>query len=49
MERAELIIRERHPEIESIAVISGIGVRGYYEMLGYRVEGTYMKKYIKIS
>lgn len=27
-----------------IAVISGVGVRGYYEMLGYRLEGTYMVK-----
>ncbi len=27
-----------------IAIISGIGVRQYYEKLGYRLEGTYMIK-----
>jgi elongator complex protein 3 len=29
---------------KKIAVISGVGVRGYYSMLGYRLEGTYMVK-----
>jgi elongator complex protein 3 len=29
-----------------IAVISGIGVRGYYRKLGYRLKGTYMVKTI---
>ena len=29
---------------ERIAVISGVGVRGYYESLGYRKEGPYMVK-----
>ncbi|MBT4334943.1 GNAT family N-acetyltransferase, partial [bacterium] len=29
-----------------IAVISGIGVRLYYEKLGYSLEGTYMIKYL---
>ena len=27
-----------------IAVISGVGVRGYYRKLGYRLENTYMVK-----
>lgn len=29
-----------------IAVISGVGVRGYYAMLGYALEGTYMVKHL---
>ena len=29
-----------------IAVISGVGVRGFYRKLGYRLEGTYMTKKI---
>lgn len=30
-----------------MAIISGIGVRQYYQKLGYRLEGTYMVKSIK--
>ncbi len=33
-------------KIHKIAVISGIGVRGYYRKLGYELEGTYMVKKI---
>jgi elongator complex protein 3 len=29
-----------------VAVISGIGVREYYKMLGYRLKDTYMTKAI---
>lgn len=29
---------------KKVAVISGVGVRGYYEKLGYTKEGTYMVK-----
>lgn len=29
---------------EKLSVISGVGVRGYYEKLGYVLEGTYMVK-----
>ncbi len=29
---------------EKLAVISGVGVRGYYRKLGYRKKGTYMVK-----
>jgi len=32
-----------------IAVISGIGVRGYYRKLGYRLQNTYMVKNITPS
>ncbi len=32
---------------EKMAVISGIGVRAYYEMLGYEKEDTYMVKKLK--
>ena len=30
-----------------IAVISGVGVRGFYKKLGYRLQGTYMVKSLK--
>lgn len=42
MEKAEQIIKEHG--INKIAVISGVGVRGYYRKLGYDLEGTYMTK-----
>jgi hypothetical protein len=29
---------------EQIAIISGIGVRGYYQKRGYELRGTYMMK-----
>jgi elongator complex protein 3 len=32
---------------KKMAVISGIGVRGYYRKRGYRLEGTYMVKKIR--
>ena len=43
--QAERITRENR--IKKIAVISGIGVRQYYQKLGYKLEGTYMIKPIK--
>jgi len=39
---AEDIARERG--FATMTVISGIGVRGYYEKIGYRRSGTYMVK-----
>ncbi|MFH1286755.1 MAG: tRNA uridine(34) 5-carboxymethylaminomethyl modification radical SAM/GNAT enzyme Elp3 [Candidatus Magasanikbacteria bacterium] len=39
---AENIARKN--SFEKIAVISGVGVRGYYRKLGYRKKGTYMVK-----
>ena len=42
MKEAERIAREAG--YRSMAVISGVGVRGYYRTLGYRRVGTYMKK-----
>jgi len=33
-------------DYNKIAIISGIGVRPYYEKLGYSLEGTYMVKYL---
>jgi elongator complex protein 3 len=36
-------IADRHG-YKQIAVISGIGVRGYYQKNGYQLEGTYMMK-----
>ncbi|KAK8889980.1 Elongator subunit [Tritrichomonas musculus] len=43
MLEAERITREEHCS-KRLAVISGIGVRGYYKKLGYRLEGSYMVK-----
>lgn len=42
MAEAEKITKEKN--ISKLAVISGVGVRGYYEKLGYTKEGTYMIK-----
>ncbi|MFC1639095.1 elongator complex protein 3 [Patescibacteria group bacterium] len=42
MAEAERIAREAG--FERMAVISGVGVRGYYRKLGYRLRGTYMVK-----
>lgn len=42
MDEAEKITKEQ--EIDKLAVISGIGVRQYYERLGYELEGFYMVK-----
>lgn len=44
VERAEEIVRTKHPDITKIAIISGVGVRAYYERLGYELEGEYMVK-----
>jgi elongator complex protein 3 len=33
-------------KVKQIAVISGIGVRGYYQKLGYKLKNTYMIKNI---
>ncbi|SCV66889.1 BQ2448_5535 [Microbotryum intermedium] len=43
MEEAEKIAREEHGS-KKLAVISGIGVRNYYQRLGYALEGPYMTK-----
>ena len=42
MAKVEEIVQKEH--IQKIAVISGVGVRGYYRKLGYELEGTYMTK-----
>ena len=33
-------------KVKMLSVISGIGVREYYAKLGYKLEGTYMVKYL---
>ena len=43
MEEAERITREEHGN-EKLAVISGVGTRGYYARLGYSLDGPYMSK-----
>ena len=43
---AEKIVREKYPVIKKIAVIAGVGVRPYFEKLGYSLEEGYMVKYL---
>ncbi len=45
MAEAEKIAKKQG--FKKIAVISGIGVRQYYQKLGYRLEGTYMTKKLR--
>ena len=45
VKKAETICRQN--KINKLAVISGVGVRGYYRKLGYTLENTYMVKNIK--
>lgn len=40
--QAEKIVKQH--KLKKVAVISGIGVRKYYEKLGYQLSGTYMVK-----
>lgn len=40
----ERIVREKYSDIEKIAVISGVGARGYYEKRGYELRDEYMVK-----
>ena len=42
MQEAERLAKKNG--YKRIAVISGIGVRGYYRKLGYRLQDTYMVK-----
>lgn len=44
MKKAEETARKNN--CDKIVVISGIGVRKYYEELGYKLEGAYMSKFI---
>jgi len=43
---AEQIVQKNH--VQKLAVISGVGVRGYYRKLGYRLENGYMTKKIRV-
>ncbi|MFO7807582.1 MAG: tRNA uridine(34) 5-carboxymethylaminomethyl modification radical SAM/GNAT enzyme Elp3, partial [Candidatus Moraniibacteriota bacterium] len=43
---AEKIAREEF-DLKKMAIISGVGVRGYYRKLGYRLKEEYMAKKIK--
>jgi elongator complex protein 3 len=42
MREAERMAKEQG--YKYLSVISGVGVRGYYRKLGYRLVGTYMRK-----
>jgi len=39
-------ISKKEFNLKKIVVISGIGVREYYRKLGYKIENTYMVKYL---
>jgi elongator complex protein 3 len=43
MEEAEKIVKRKN-NFSSISVISGVGVRGYYQKLGYKLKDSYMVK-----
>ena len=43
MKEAERIARNEH-DSQKLSVISGVGVRSYYERLGYVLDGPYMSK-----
>ena len=43
---AERIVGEKYPDIKKIAVIAGVGVRPYFEKIGYSLEEGYMVKYL---
>lgn len=45
MSESEKIVKKLG--IEKLSVISGIGVREYYRKLGYKLEDTYMVKYLR--
>jgi len=45
MKKAEELSKEK--EVDKIAVISGVGVRGYYRKLGYKLQNSYLVKKIK--
>lgn len=45
VKKAEEIVRDRG--MKKVAVISGVGVRGYYRKQGYRKIGTYMIKSLR--
>jgi len=44
MAKAEMIVKQKR--LAKVAVISGVGVRGYYRKLGYKRVGSYMMKRI---
>ena len=43
MKEAERIAKTEHGS-QKMSVISGVGVRSYYERLGYSLDGPYMSK-----
>lgn len=48
MKEAERIARDEHGSTK-MSVISGVGVRSYYERLGYELDGPYMSKTLKFD
>lgn len=45
VKQAEAIVKKS--KLKKLAVISGVGVRGYYRKFGYKLEKTYMVKTLK--
>jgi len=43
MKKAEQITKSEFG-LDKLSVIAGVGVRGYYRKLGYRLHNTYMIK-----
>ena len=48
MKEAECIARDEHGSTK-VSVISGVGVRSYYERLGYYLDGPYMSKMLSFE
>lgn len=48
LKEAERIAKKEF-KLKTIAVISGVGVRGYYQKNGYRLKDTYMIKNLQIN
>jgi elongator complex protein 3 len=46
MDQAQIITGEAG--LDRIAVIAALGTRGYYQRLGYTLDGTYMTKSLLI-
>ncbi len=44
MQKAEEIVQTNYPDMSKIAVIAGVGVRKYYEKIGYSLVEEYMIK-----
>ena len=44
--KLENYLKKKYPNFKKMVVISGVGVRGYYKKLGYKLQDSYMVKKI---